>query len=925
MEKPKKKLILIDGNSLLHRAFHALPPLTTASGQEVGAVFGFTSMLLKVFADLKPEYVAVAWDTPKPTFRHVEYVDYKAHRPELDKDLEKQIEQVKEVVEVFNLPQYEVEGYEADDVIGTLAEQAKEEKIRREEKIETVIVTGDLDALQLVDKDTKVYTSRRGFTDTMTYDHDAVLERFGVEPVQLVDYKALCGDPSDNIPGVKGIGKKTTTELLSQYQNISEIYKHLKNLSDKISGKLADQQEQALLSRNLAEIRRDVPIELNLDQCRLKDYDQEEVFRLFQKLEFRSMINKLPESGSETQEVLFGETSKGKASLDVLPSKGKEYSFVDSEDSFKHMEEELVKISELTVDVETTSINPWEAELVGVALTTQPGRALYVPWKFNVQSSKFKVIEKLKEILENKQIAKIGHNLKYDALVLSRHGIDVSPFAFDTMLAAYLLQAGQGRLNLKDLAFSQLGMVIPRIEELLGTGKNKKTMDKIDIERVTQYACSDVDATLRLKRKLEASLTKDYNLEKLFDRLEMPLLPVLLDMEKHGVLVDRQLLAKLSKDLQKKIEKTELVIYQNVGHEFNLNSPKQLEEVLFDELHLPMIKRTKTQRSTDESVLRKLRGSHPIIEPLLEYREIFKLKSTYLDPLPNLLDSKGRVHTIFNQARTATGRLSSENPNLQNIPKQDECNLRCLFIAPTDFKLLVADYSQIELRIIAHFSQDEALINSFENDQDIHSATAARIFDCFINEVTPEQRGIAKTLNFAVMYGMSPHGLSDLLQIEHLKAAQYIDEYFANYPQVKSWIEDLVRQAHEEGFVESLWGRRRVIPDLASENTLRRAAAERIAINMRVQSTAVDMIKKAMVDVYSYLTDLRAKLILQVHDELVFEVPQEKVDETAEVVRKKMESAMELRVPVKVDLAVGDNWGELEKLKTQNSKGETTT
>ena len=913
-----QRLALIDANSLLHRAYHALPPLTTTKGEQVGAVFGFASMLLKVLQKLQPILVAVAWDSKEPTFRHKQYTQYKAHRPETDKDLINQFARAREVVSAFNIPQFEVPGYEADDIIGTLASQSSErrkEKGKRKKELETIIVTGDLDALQLVDGKTKVFTPRRGFSDTVFYDIDAVKERYGLMPAQIVDYKALRGDPSDNIPGVKGIGEKTAAELLQKYKNLGEVYKHLDELSARQRKLLSEGQVEALLSQKLAEIERQVPIKINLEKCKLAVYDRQKVLQLFQELEFRSLIGKLPESEGKTQERLFGEPTspQEKTGFQNFRTSDLEvdYQLVDSSAKFDKLMEILRENNEVCLDTETTNIDAHKAKLVGLAVAVSPHKAYYIPVEHIMT-------DKLISCLADKLI--IAHNLKYDACVLKNAGINLNlENAFDTMLAAYLLQAGQGKLNLKELAFSHLGMVIPELIKILSAqaGAKEKSRkgfvdwSKVPIEALKNYACADADATLQLKQKFEQELAQSKNakLAKLFYEMEMPLLSILMEMEKNGVLIDKKFLGSLSLQLQDEIAKLEKEVFAGIGHEFNLNSSQQLGQVLFDELSLPVVKRTKTQRSTDESVLKKLRGLHPVIRMILRYRELFKVKTGFVDPLPDMCDEKGRVHTTFNQQRTTTGRLSSENPNLQNIPVDPKIGLRRAFVAPQGSKILVADYSQVELRVIAHFSRDSALVSSFEKDQDIHIATAARIFDCFIDEVTFEQRRIAKTMNFAVMYGMSAHGLAQALEIEYIKAQKHIDEYFESYSGMKAWIDETIKQVHLQGFVETLLGRRRLIPEIGSHNTRLRWAGERMAINMPIQGTAADLIKLAMVKISEKL-----KMVLQVHDELVFEVPEEEVEEVARLVKKEMEGAMELRVPLKVDLKVGNNWGELRSV-----------
>lgn len=791
-------LALIDGNSLIHRAYHALPPLTTPKGKASGAVYGFTSMLLKVIDELKPTHIAVAWDTGKPTFRHQEYAAYKEHRPKMPQDLFDQLQMTKEVVGAFNIPQYEVEGYEADDVVGTLASQASQIRnskfeIRDGEDMEVTIVTGDLDLLQLVNEQIQVFTSRKGFSDTVTYDIDAVEERFdGLSPEQIVDYKALKGDSSDNIPGVSGVGDKTATKLLNEYGDLEAVYENLDEISTRARNNLIKEQEEAFLSQKLAQIDTHVPIQLKPKQMRLSDYNLAEVRKIFQQFGFRTLLDRLPESENTVEE-----------------------------------QDSLFSSPDVSYETPETS-------------------ATYNPTKFDIQ------------------------------------------------IAAHLLTGETGkRLDLENLAFTYLGE---------------------DLQMAEVHPSGVHRLQLALQKKLQEALAKEENakLKKLFYEVEMPLKPILRRMEQRGVLVDRTLLTKLTQQYGEQIAKVEAQVYHEVGYEFNLNSPKQLEEVLFDTLDLPVIKRTKTQRSTDESVLNKLLGTHPVIKNLLKYRKLSKLKSTYLDPLPKLLDEKGRVHTTFNQTKTASGRLSSESPNLQNIPKGDDDNLRRLFIAPKGQQLLVIDYSQIELRILAHLSQDEGLLNAFEHDQDVHAATGARIFDKTIDEVSKEDRGVGKTINFALMYGMSEYGLAESLGIDKGRAKLYIKNYFKNYPGVREWQEKHLKKAREKGYVESLYGRRRYLPGLKSGNFQRKSAAERIAINHPMQATQADIIKKAMIQIDTQLTQPTQRttaMLLQVHDELVFEVVKDQMEDVAAEIKKTMENVVNLSVSITADAQIGENWG----------------
>lgn len=788
----RRTLVLIDGNALIHRAFHALPPLTAPDGEIVGAVYGFTSMLLNVIEDIDPECIAVAWDVSAPTVRMEQYADYKAHRPETDPSLKSQFPLAKEVVTAFNIPQFGIEGHEADDVIGTLAKQAVEQNL------DVMIVTGDTDALQLVNDHVRVYTSKRKITDIVIYDTKAVIERYdGLRPDQLVDYRALKGDASDNIPGVSGIGEKGAITLLNEFDNLDTIYEQMEEVPSRYQKKLEADKDQAYMSRDLAQIQTDIDISLDIAATEIKDYDPQQVLEVFQRFGFKSLTDRLP-----------------------------------------------------------ASIN-------GEAEPTQPA-----------------LLEIDDEDIEA-----------------------VDEMAFDPKIAVYLLTGQTGNsLDLSQLAFNYLGVNYQE-DSLLSENKDK-------IRHL-------------LKKHLESELNKEGNeqIKDLFYNLEMPLKKVLKTMEEHGVLVDKELLEKQHAAFENMVNDLEKQIYEDVGHEFNINSPKQLQEILFDELELPVLKKTKTQRSTDESVLQKLKDAHPVIPKLLEYRRVHKIKSTYLDPLPEYLDENNRVHTTFNQTRAASGRLSSEDPNLQNIPIGEGVELRKLFIAPEGMQLLVADYSQIELRIMAHITGEERLVNSFAHHQDIHAATAARLFDTTIDQITYDQRKVGKTINFALMYGMTPHGLAESLDIKLGTAQTYIDRFYASYPAVAQWQKEHLEQAKTKGYVETLYGRRRTLADLNSKNFFKRSAAERVAINHPLQGTQADLIKMAMVNIARKVDeqDLPFHMILQVHDELVFEVPKSHIQKAVQFVREEMVNVAELSVPIEVDVEIGDNWEETSKVSLPGS------
>jgi len=907
MPAQKQQLLLFDGHALIHRAFHALPPLAvTKTGEPTGAVYGFASMLLKVVADLKPTHWAIAFDSSAPTFRHKQFEDYKAHRPAAPDELKCQFGRVRELVEAFNLPSFEVAGYEADDILGTISQQASEQGI------DTIIVTGDTDTFQLVSPYVSVLTPRPGktFSDTIVYDEAAVRQRYGLLPQQLADLKGLKGDPSDNIPGVLGIGEKTATKLIQQFESIEGIYDHIGEVvPERVQKLLKDGENEARQSKELATIVTDVPVALDLTASRVGAYERDEVAQILRELEFSSLLPKLPENIVKEQRIAQVET----------PTSGEavEYQIVDTVDSLDKVISVLSQLESFAIDTETTGRDPRQAALVGISLSAAPGKAWYLPVGHSAgdQLPLSQVIATLKPLLEDPRVIKIAHNGKYDMAVLLKYGVKMENLGFDTMIAAYLL--GEKALGLKPLAFSKLGIEMTPIGNLIGTGAKQISMAWVDIRRVVEYACADADIANRLSKLLEVEL-KDQGLWELFTTVEMPLLPVLLRMEANGVALDTSRLREMSWGMGEKAAKVESEIYNCVGHAFNVNSTQQLGAVLFEELKLPPTKRTKSGYSTDASVLEGLKGAHPVIELLLEYRQLVKLKSTYVDALPALIDpNTERVHTSFNQTGTTTGRLSSSDPNLQNIPVRTEegRQVRKAFIAEKESSLLLAaDYSQIDLRVLAHLSQDPRLLAAFAQDEDIHATTAAQVFGVPLSAVTPDMRRLAKTVNFGVIYGMSEYGLEQATELSRQEAAQFIQAYFEKYSGVKDYLAATKRDAAEKGYVQTVLGRRRYIPEINSSNAQVRMAAERMAINMPVQGTSADIIKVAMIELQRGMDrkGLEAKMILQVHDELLFELPQEEVEELRQLVLRIMPEALKLSVPLKVDVKTGRNWDEME-------------
>ncbi len=899
-------MVLFDGNALVHRAFNALPPLTVRkTGEVVGAVYGFALILLKTINELKPTHYAIAFDKKAPTFRHQMFSQYKAQRPPTPDELIDQLGRVRQLVEAFHIPTFELDDYEADDILGTLSHQASQQDI------DTIIVTGDADTMQLVSPRVKVLTPRRTFGDTTLYDEAAVSQKYGVEPVQIADFKGLVGDKSDNIPGVPNIGPVTAAKLLSQFGSVEQIYTHIDEVKPpKLQAQLRQNEAIARQSKELATIVTQTPITLNLDDCQVSHYDRHKVTELLRELEFSSLLPKLPQAE---------EAPETTAQLKTESTPQQDYHIITTIPALDELINHLSAAKSFAFDTETTSLNAISAQMVGISLSPAPGEAYYIPvghvgWGQVEQLPPEEVIDRLKPPLENPTLAKFAHNGKYDMTVLAEYGVTVSNLTCDTMVAAHLL--GEKSLGLKTLAFSKLGVEMTPIADLIGSGAKQISMSQVEVKQAADYSCADADITGRLTELLRAELYHQ-GLWQLFSHVEMPLVPVLTRMERNGIALDAELLRQMSHRLSEQLLKLEAEVYNNAGHRFNINSPQQLGSVLSQELRLPLPRRAKGNYSTEASVLEELRGTHPIIGLVLDYRQLAKLKSTYIDALPRLINPKtGRVHTSFNQTRTATGRLSSSEPNLQNIPARGEQGkeVRQAFIAPPGSYLMAGDYSQIDLRSLAHLSQDNNLIQAFRQDEDIHTATAAQLFSVDTSQTTPDMRRLAKTVNFGIIYGMSDYGLEQATELSRKEAAQFIASYFEKYPGVKQYLESTKEQARKTGYVQTLLGRRRSIPEINSPNRQLREAAERMAINMPVQGTSADIIKVAMINLHREIDKrrLKSKLLLQVHDELVFEVPREEMEEMRQLVPQAMATALELRVPLKVDIKTGTNWGEME-------------
>ncbi len=891
------KFFLIDGSALAYRSYFAFirNPLINSRGVNTSAVYGFAQSLLKILKEFKPDYVAVVFDTKAPTFRHELYSEYKSTRSKMPDDMVEQLPYINELVQAMNLPVLEKEGFEADDLMGTLAVQAARQGI------EAVLVTGDKDFLQLVDDKILVLNPHRAGQEMEWINSKKVEEKFGVPPEKVTDLLALMGDQSDNIPGVPGIGEKTAIQLMKEFSSLEELLANPGKIAKKkLKENIEFHADQARLSRKLATIDTTVPVDLDLDKYRWQEEYTPRLKELFKELELNSLLEQVSK-----------QEKRSKADYRAL---------TDMSDVEKLMTE-IEKKRELAIDTETSTISAIGTELVGISIAMEEERAYYLPVSHRAGKNldKSKALKLLRPVLEDGKIKKVGQNIKYDWEVFYQEGIEIQGIDFDPMIASYLLNPSIRQHNLDALALKYLDHKMIPIEDLIGSGKKEISFAEVTIEKATEYSCEDADYTLRLKNVLYPELEK-LDLLPLFYEVELPLVRVLAEMELTGVAIDLKMLKEVSNNLEREIRKYTEEIFSLAGKEFNLNSPSQLARVLFEDLKLKPIRRTqkKTHQSTDVQVLEELAKVHPLPKALLEYRQLSKLKSTYADALPELINKKtGRIHTSFNQTVAATGRLSSSDPNLQNIPVRTEVGrqIRKAFVAGgKDFVLLSADYSQIELRILAHFSEDPTLTASFLQGEDIHTRTAAEVFGVNPENVTPEQRRQAKIANFAVIYGVSAYGLSQQTEMTVEEADMFITIYFKKYPKVAEYIDNCIEKARREGFVTTLLGRRRYIPEINSPNKQVREFAERIALNTPIQGTAADLIKMVMIKIAEEMRDkkTKSKMILQVHDELVFEVHRSELDYMKQMVKEKMENSLELKVPIKVEVGVGKNWLELE-------------
>ncbi len=890
-----KRLFLVDGSALVFRSYYAFirNPLINSKGENTSAVYGVTGSLLKIVQEEQPDYLAVVFDRPEPTFRHQLYEEYKATRQEAPADLVEQLPRVRQVIEALAIPIIEMPGYEADDIIGTLAKRAAQEGL------ETYVVSGDKDLLQLVSPSIKVYNPRRAGEAVEVLDEAAVEEKLGVPPARVIDYLALAGDASDNVPGVPGIGPKGAAALIKEFGDLDTLLQRLDEVKrESVRKAIAEHRAELDLSRRLVTIDCNVSLEIPFAQLARREPDTALLMRLFSELEFSSLADQFAQRQRQAVR----------------------YHTVSTEAEFEELLTRLRAAGKWALDLETTSLNPIDAEIVGFSFSWSAGEAYYVPVRapaldFTSWASPAELVGRLKPLLEDPALKKCGQNIKFDMTVLKVAGVTLAGVEFDSMIASYLLNPSGRQRNLDVLALEHFGHKKISITELIGSGKKQRSMAEVPLAQIAEYACEDADFAWRLQEKLAPEL-RQAALWDLFEQVEMPLVPVLMQMELDGVCLDVPFLEQMSRDLSRQMEQLMAQIYQQAGEEFNINSTQQLGKILFDKLKLRKVRRTKTGYSTDVGVLEELAKEHPLPRTILEYRQLAKLKSTYVDALPKLVNPRtGRVHTSFNQTVTATGRLSSSDPNLQNIPIRTEVGsqIRKAFIpADDDHVILDADYSQIELRIMAHLSGDKRLTQAFLDGEDVHRRTAALVFKLDPEEVTPEHRRRAKEVNFGIMYGMGAYGLSSRLEIPVEEAEAFIAAYFATYPGVHQYIMRTLEQAHRQGYVTTLLNRRRYLPEINSDNRRLREFAERTAINMPIQGSAADLIKVAMINISRALRagGLKTKMILQVHDELVFEVPKEELDQVRELVRREMEQAIAMNVPVKVDIGVGRNWLE---------------
>lgn len=894
MSDQNKPLILVDGSSYLYRAFHALPALTNSKSFPTGAVYGMINMLKRLLADYQPQYLAVVFDTKEKTFREEMFPAYKATRQAMPSELVQQIEPIYSIIRAMGLPLITINGVEADDVIGTLATHATQAGAY------TVISTGDKDLAQLVNNQVTLINT---MTNTLL-NPAGVKEKFGIPPERMIDYLTLVGDTSDNIPGVPQVGPKTAVKWLQEHGSLDNIIQHANKMTGKVGENLRASLDQLPLTKSLVTIKRDVDLSFDFSDLQIKPIDKKALIELYKEMEFKTWLAELLEETKEDD-----------------TDKYTNYAIITSEEELQSWINQLEQADLFAFDTETTSLDYIAAKLVGVSFAITPGKAAYVPFGHDYpdapkQLSKAFVLEKLKPILENPHIKKVGQHVKFDMEVLANYGIQFQGIGFDTMMESYILDSASNAHDMDSLALKYLGLRTISYEDIAGKGSKQISFNLIDMQKAGIYAAEDADVTLRLHQRLWPRINQEPGLKRVFEEIEIPLIPVLACIEQNGVLIDPDKLKKQGKELQKRLLELEKEAFQLAGKEFNINSPKQLQEILFQNLKLPILQKTPTgQASTAENVLQELALDFELPRIIIEYRGLSKLISTYTTRLVEQVHHKtGRIHTSYNQTGTATGRLSSSEPNLQNIPirSPEGRKIRQAFIAQKNCKIVSADYSQIELRLMAHISEDPTLINAFINNLDIHKATAAEVWGVPLDQVTAEMRRNAKAINFGLIYGMSAFGLTRQLGIDRHSAQDYIDRYFARYPQVKAYMDKTRMQAKEKGFVETLWGRRLYLPEINASQIPRQRAAERAAINAPLQGSAADIIKLAMIRIDQWLQkeNIKAKMIMQVHDELVFEAEEQTLDVLTEGVRHHMADVAKLRVPLLVAVGIGDNWDE---------------
>lgn len=893
-------LILIDGSSYLYRAYHALPPLTTSQGEPSGATYGIINMLRRLLKDYQPDHIAVIFDAKGKTFRDHMFAEYKAHRPPMPDDLKHQIPAIHEIIKAMGLPVLSEKGVEADDVIATLARQAASHQNK------VLVISGDKDLAQLVNSHIHILDTM----SNMHYDRQAVIEKFGVTPEQIPDYLALVGDKVDNIPGVEKCGPKTAVKWLLAYGSLDKLIENAEKIKGKVGENLRDALNWLPTGRQLATVHDQVPLTLTMNDLNPTPSDNAELYKWFLRLEFKNWLKEIQTP-----------TSNEDISTPQCSTKPNDYECILDEEALNHWLNALENTKLFAIDTETSSLEYMQAKLIGISLAISPGKAAYIPLAHHYDGSPVQlpidaILKRLKPILENPGYGKLGHNLKYDYHIFANYDIELNGIVHDTMLESYILDAAKHRHDLDSLALAHLHHQTIHYEDVAGKGKNQINFAQVDIDKATAYAAEDADITYYLHQTLWPQIQATPTLQSVYETLEIPLIPVLSRIEHHGVCIDAERLQIQSRNLADRLQSIETEVHEIAGLQFNLSSPKQLQEILFEQLQLPIIRKTPTgQPSTAEDVLAELAEHHPLPKLILEHRGLAKLKSTYTDQLPLKIDtSTHRIHPSFQQAVTSTGRLACTDPNLQNIPiRSPEGRLiRQAFIAPTGCSLIAADYSQIELRIMAHLSGDQGLLDAFAKDLDIHRATASEVFGTSIEKISPEQRRAAKAINFGLIYGMSAFGLSKQLGISRSEAQDYITLYFSRYPGVKNYMEETRKKAREQGYVETLFGRRLYIANLHARNPQQRAQAERMAINAPMQGTAADIIKRAMIMIDQWLLAeaQSTHMILQVHDELVFETEDHNIQGAVNRLRDFMEHAAELTVPLKVDIGIGKNWDE---------------